>query len=184
MKKHLLLFSIITLFMNSSCSTKQEAPKDETQLVATIKDIMDSEIGPSADYIWGSIGEESGPEGIIKKAPKTDDEWKEERRKAVILVEAANLIVMPGRHVAKAGEKAADPNVELSPEAIEELINKDREAFLALNKQFRDVTIEQLAAIDKRDVDGMLKAGGELDTTCENCHKKYWYPNDPHNNQQ
>jgi hypothetical protein len=31
---------------------------------------------------------------------------EEERRKAVLLVEAANLLLMPGRKVAKAGEKA------------------------------------------------------------------------------
>jgi hypothetical protein len=55
-------------------------------------------------------------------------------RKAVLLVEAANLLLMPGRKVAKAGEKAENPEVELGPEQIEALINKDRPSFVKLAK--------------------------------------------------
>jgi hypothetical protein len=140
---------------------------------------MDSAVDPSADYIWDSVGTIVGVEGTVEKAPKTDDEWKEERRKAVMLVEAANLLMMPGRKVAKTGEKADNPDVELGPEQIQELIDKDRATFLGYATKFQKTAIEQLQFVDARNVEGMLKAGGELDARCEACHRKYWYPNDP-----
>ena len=55
---------------------------------------------------------------------------KQVRNHAIMLLEATNLLQIPGRHVAKSGEKANDPNVELSPEQIEDSINKSRTAFV------------------------------------------------------
>jgi len=140
---------------------------------------MDSMVDPSADYIWNSIGTEVSAAGVIEKSPKTDDEWKEERRRAIQLVEAANLLVMPGRKVAKAGEKSENPGIELGPEEIQAVIDGNRATFARLAKEFQDTAIEQLEAIDKKDLMSLLKVGGDIDTRCENCHKTYWYPNDP-----
>src|SRR5262245_29510245 len=113
----LLVFPAICLL--ASCAAAPATSDYNT--VATIKDIMDSAVDPSADYIWESLGTEVSAEGVKEKRPANDDEWKEERRKAVLLVEAANLLLMPGRKVAKAGEKAENPEVELGPEEIEAL---------------------------------------------------------------
>lgn len=178
MRKFLIIFLVFPVFvLLGSCAAPP--PASDYNLVATIKDIMDSQVDPSADYIWESLGTEVDATGVHDKRPQNDDEWKEERRKAMLLVEAANLLIMPGRKVAKAGEKAENPEVELSPEQIEALINKDRPQFLKLAKEFQETAIEQLKAVDARDVQAMLTAGGDLDTRCENCHKVYWYPNDP-----
>ena len=178
MRKCLILFLAIPaacLFV--SCSATP--PPSDYNLVGTIKDIMDSAVDPAADYIWESIGTEVSAAGVIDKRPQNDEEWKEERRRAVLLVEAANLLMMPGRKVAKAGEKAENPEVELGPEEIEALINKDRAAFVKLAKEFQETAIEQLKAVDERNIEELLRTGGDLDTRCENCHKTYWYPNDP-----
>ena len=178
MRKYLILFlafPIVCFF--ASCTPA--APASDYNLVATVKDIMDSQVDPSADYIWESIGTEVSAAGVIDHRPQNDEEWKEERRKAMLLVEAANLLIMPGRKVAKAGEKAENPEVELGPEEIEALINKDRPQFLKLAKEFQDTAIEQLKAVEEKNVQELLRTGGDLDTRCENCHKTYWYPNDP-----
>jgi hypothetical protein len=178
MRKYLLLFLAVPLVcLLGSCSSAP--PAADYNIVATIKDIMDSEVDPSADYIWESVGTEVSAAGILEKRPQTDEEWKEERRKAIILVEAANLLLMPGRHVAKAGEKAENPEVELGPEEIEAIINKDRANFVKLAKAFQQTAIEQLKAVDERNIQELLRTGGDLDTRCEDCHKTYWYPNDP-----
>jgi hypothetical protein len=179
MRKYLILFLVIPVCGLAGSCAAPAPPATEYNLVATIKDIMDSQVDPSADYIWESIGTEVSAAGIVDKRPQNADEWKEERRKAMLLVEAANLLIMPGRKVAKAGEKAENPEVELGPEEIEALINKDRPAFLKLAKEFQETAIEQLKAVDDKNVPDLLKAGGDLDTRCENCHKTYWYPNDP-----
>src|SRR6188474_1134566 len=106
MRKYFLLLPVVLVMCFAvSCSapkaaeTAAPAAGDATpgpQIVATIKDIMDSMVDPSADYIWESIGTEVSAKGIIEKAPRNPEEWKEERRRAILLVEAANLLVMPG----------------------------------------------------------------------------------------
>ena len=179
MRKFLIIFLVFPVFCILASCAPAAAPPSDYNVVATIKDIMDSAVDPSADYIWESLGTEVSAEGVKEKRPANDDEWKEERRKAVLLVEAANLLLMPGRKVAKAGEKAENPEVELGPEQIEALINKDRPSFVKLAKEFQQTAIEQLKAVDDRNIQEMLRTGGDLDTRCENCHKVYWYPNDP-----
>jgi len=178
MGKFLIIFLVLpAICLLASCAAAP--PPSDYNTVATIKDIMDSAVDKSADYIWESLGTEVSAEGVKEKRPSNEEEWKEERRRAILLVEAANLLLMPGRKVAKAGEKAENPEVELSPEQIEALITKDRPQFVKLAKEFQDTAIEQLKAVDERNIQDMLKAGGDLDTRCENCHKVYWYPNDP-----
>jgi len=179
MRKFLIIFLVFPVFYVLASCAPAAAPPSDYNVVATIKDIMDSAVDPSADYIWESLGTEVSAEGVKEKRPANDDEWKEERRKAVLLVEAANLLLMPGRKVAKAGEKAENPDVELGPEQIESLINKDRPTFVKLAKEFQQTAIEQLKAVDDRNIQELLRTGGDLDTRCENCHKVYWYPNDP-----
>src|SRR4030095_3710198 len=123
MRKYLTFFLAVPIVcLLGSCSNKPAASEANYTLVATIKDIMDSQVDPSADYIWQSIGTEVSAAGILEKRPQNPDEWKEERRRAILLVEAANLLIMPGRRVAKAGEKADNPEVELGPEEIQALI--------------------------------------------------------------
>jgi uncharacterized protein with PIN domain len=139
---------------------------------------MDSAIDPSADFILKSIGTEADKAGIHERRPQSEEEWKEQRRRAVLLVEAANLLLMPGRKVAKPGERSDNPEVELGPEEIEALINKDRAQFVRLAKEFRQTAIEQLKAVENRNIPEILRTGGDLDTRCENCHKVYWHPSD------
>jgi hypothetical protein len=140
---------------------------------------MDSAIDPAADSILEFFGTEGEADGIREKQPQNEEEWKDVRRSAVLLVEGANLLLMPGRKVAKAGEKAENPEVERSPEEIEKLINKDRAQFIKFAKEFQQTAIEQLKAIEDRNMPELLRTGGELDTRCENCHKVYWYSSDP-----
>jgi uncharacterized protein with PIN domain len=166
---------LLLICLSASCA----APASNYNTVATIKDIMDSAIDPAADYMWESIRTEVGEDGIVERRPQNDEEWKEERRKAMILVEAANLLMMPGRTVAKPGDKSEAPEVELSPEEIQKLIDKDRDTFIRLAKEFQQTAIEQLKAVDERNIPELLRTGGDLDTRCENCHRVYWYPNDP-----
>src|SRR5215467_3034793 len=133
MKK--LCFATMTTFLALLCiscaqqqqqSESQQQPQAEYRPTATIKDIMDSMVDPGSDYIWDAVETTVSAKGIEEKAPHTDEEWKQVRNHAIMLLEATNLLQMPGRHVAGPGEKANDPKVELAPEQIEDMINKDR----------------------------------------------------------
>ena len=143
---------------------------------STIKDIMDSVIDPSADAVWDSVEIVATLQGTEQHAPKTDDEWKAVRRHAVTLVEASNLLIMPGRRVARPGEPAGDPKIDLPPEEIQKLVDGDLARWVRLAHGLHDAASTTLKAVDARDVNGLLAAGEGLDAACEACHKTYWYP--------
>src|SRR3954469_3671705 len=94
----------VMLVFGGGCS-KTPAPEPELPKPATIKDIMDSMVDPSGDFLFESLVQIADEKGIREKAPETDEEWKEVRARAVVLLEAPNLLVMPGRKVAQPGEK-------------------------------------------------------------------------------
>ena len=50
--------------------------------------------------MWDSVSTMVSTAGIEEKAPKNDEEWRDVRRGAIRLVEAPNLLMLPGRHVA------------------------------------------------------------------------------------
>ncbi len=72
---------------------------------------MKSVIEPSADFIWGSVSTNVTSKGVEKKVPRTDEEWDEVHKRAIALVEATNLLLIPNRHVAKPNEKADNPDL-------------------------------------------------------------------------
>jgi hypothetical protein len=144
---------------------------------ATFQDLMDSEIDPAADYIWGSVGTIITAAGVEERQPRTDEEWKELRRKAITLVEAANLLLIPGRHVASKEFSSAGPGV-LSSAEIERKLVADPLSFDAFALGLREVALKELLAIDHRDVAAMSAAGEVLDEACEACHVANWYPHE------
>jgi hypothetical protein len=160
------------LFLSIAC-TRASVP--EFQPTATVKDIMDSIVDPNADFVWDSVEVVVTIEGTEEKAPKTDDDWKALRRHAIALLEASNLLLVPGRQIAKPGEKAEDARVDLEPEEIEARIKQDPAAWAVGAHGLHDATLESLKAIEARDVKGLLNAGDALDQSCETCHRKYWY---------
>ena len=167
-----LLLVGMSLFLVAACGAAQP----EYRMTSTIKDIMDSMVDPSADFLWESVATIVSAAGTEERRPKTDEDWAMVRRHAITLIEATDLLQMPGRHVAKPGEKSENPDVELGPEQIEATINQDRKAFSDFAHKLHDAGMTALAAIDAKNAEGLLDAGETIDTACENCHLKYWYP--------
>src|SRR4051794_41698054 len=130
MRTYLLLASASVLIFLTACTAQQPQPQapppaqPDYRTTATVKDIMDALVDPGSDYIWDSVETIVSAKGTEEKAPHTDEDWKQVRNHAIMLLEATNLLQVPGRHVAMPGEKADDPKVELSPEQIEAMINK------------------------------------------------------------
>jgi hypothetical protein len=151
------------------------AAAPEFQPTATVKDIMDSVVDPSADAIWDSVEIVATLQGTEEKAPRTDEDWKNLRRHAISLLEASNLLLVPGRRIAKPGEKAEDERVDLKPEEIEDRVKNDPAAWTNGAHGLHAATLESLKAIDARDAKALLNAGDVLDQSCETCHRQYWY---------
>jgi hypothetical protein len=155
-------------------SKTETAAVPEYRLNATIKDIMDAFVDPAADHIWDSVATTITAKGRVEKYPQTDEEWKALRRSAIEIMEGANLLLIPGRRVARPDEKA-DPRIELPPDQIEALINQDRAAFTKMAHDLYDSVVPVLKAIEAKDKDKLLEVSDDIEGACENCHIKYWY---------
>jgi len=166
----------------TSCSGPATGPKaaavpaTEYRTDLTIQDIMDSLVDPSADFLWATVSTEVGPKGIVDKAPKTDAEWREVRRHAVLLMESANLLKIPGRGVARAGAKSSAPGVEEEPEGTKKLMDADRASWDKAADGLYEAAAVLLKAAEAKNAGNILDAGNKLDEACEGCHLKYWYP--------
>jgi len=176
MKIHWAVLAAL-LCLAGGCS-RSVPPAPQLATAATIKDLMDAMVGPSAEYLFDNIVEIVDEKGIIDKTPQTDDEWKEARRRALVLFEAPNLLVAPGRKVGRPGDKAEYPEVELGPEQIQKLVDDDRDAFVRRAQRLQAAAALALKAIDARDKKELFAKLGDVDKACESCHLHYWYPND------
>ena len=169
---------IATMFCLACGCNRSVSQGPELATAATIKDLMSAMVDPSAEYLFDNIVVIVDEKGIIDKMPKTDDEWKEVRRRALLLFEAPNLLVTPGRKVAEPGDKAENREVELGPEQIQKLIDGDRDAFVHRAQRLQEAAVLALKAIDARDKKELFARLGDVDKACESCHLHYWYPND------
>lgn len=157
------------------CGCKRAAPAVEYAPIGTIREIMKSVVEPSADFIWGSVATNVTSKGVEKKMPRTDEEWDEVHKRAIALVEATNLLLIPNRRVAKPNEKADNPDFERDPKDIDAMLAKDRATFLKHIGALREASLKMLTLVEARDVQGIDANGEVLDKACEDCHTTYWY---------
>jgi hypothetical protein len=147
--------------------------------VAGISDIMAIEVDPSADALWGAVGTVVTRSGTKNNHPTTDKQWDALKDRAVVLIEAANLLLEDGRRVARDGvQKIEDQGTpgNLSAEQSQSLIDANRKTFDSFAIGLRAVGEQMLKAIDARNPQDLMEAGAALDEVCEGCHLKFWYP--------
>ena len=167
-------------FALALCGCAVQSPVRTTPAVAafpvtaTIQDLMEGQIDPAADVLWDSVAFIASTSGTVDRQPRSDGDWAELRRQALILVEATSLLAMPGREV-RSGTAPVGMG-ELTPVEIQARIEAGRDGFLQLAGVLRQAGLEALAAIDARDAGHLMDAGGTIDAACEACHLVYWYP--------
>lgn len=162
---------------SASASSGLHASEPPFRLTASIRELMDSQIDPSADFLWASVASISTKAGLEERQPRTDEEWLEVRRHAITLIEGANLLIMNGRRVSHTFVPAGLG--ELDSNQAQEKIDANRPAFVALAQRLQDTGLLTLAAIDAKDPVRLFDLGGTLDDACETCHMTFWYPNLP-----
>jgi hypothetical protein len=160
------------LVMAGGCSNSSQPAFEPT---ATVREIMNSIVDPSSDVLWDSVEVEATLAGTRKKAPGSDAEWNVLRQNAIALVEASNLLLIPGRRIAAPGDKAEDPRADRNPEEIQLLMTQDPASWTRFAHGLHDAAMESLNAIRAKDVQQLLNAGDVLDRACERCHEVYWY---------
>jgi hypothetical protein len=150
----------------------------EMKPVVSVKELMRDMLDPIADNIFNAVGTVVTDKGSVDTLPKTDEDWDKIRIGAVTLAEGAYLLKVP-RPFAPPGDlnNSTGPNpVELSPDQIMAKVKKDPVEWNARIEALRNVALEVMDIVKKRDASQLWDAGEDLDIACESCHRSYWYP--------
>jgi hypothetical protein len=139
------------------CACSQQKPKPAAQPAAQAKfnydlpmaEMMGHVVDPAAWTYWRGSGTEVTAKGERDLSPTTEEGWTELENGAATLVEAGNLLQLPGR----AREPLAD-------------WNKYAQQLTAKGLEAKD-------AAEKHDKDGVYKKGAEVYEVCTACHEQF-----------
>jgi len=113
--------------------------------VATVDEIMDAIVVPSSEAIFDAVVYSNGE---LVSMPKADADWFTLRLHALGVAEAGNLLMM-------------------APRA------RDGGEWLSMSAAMTDAATVVAKAAAAKDVEALLKAGGDMYATCTACHEKY-----------
>lgn len=146
--------------------------------VVSVKELMRDLLDPLADNIFDAVAVVVDQKRTIEHTPKTDEDWDRIRIGAVAMAEGAYLLKVrrpftpPGEENNSTGPDA----VELSSAAITAKIEKDPVEWDARIEALRNVGLQVLEIVKRKDVNELWDAAENLDQACEACHRSYWYP--------
>jgi hypothetical protein len=120
----------------------------ETAPVGSVKQIMIGITNPAAYVIYEAVGTKTTSKGIEEIAPQTDEDWARVESAGAAVAESGNLMLTGNRAIDK-GDWVKMTN---------DMIEQGKKA---------------MAAAAAKDKDKIVEAGGEMNTTCDNCHAKY-----------
>jgi hypothetical protein len=120
----------------------------ETAPVATIKQIMIGITNPAAFVIYEAVGTKSSAAGVEEIAPQNDEEWAKVGSAGAAVVESGNLMLMGDRAI-------------------------DKGDWVKMTRDMMEQGKAAMKAAEAKDKDKIVEAGGELNTTCDNCHARY-----------
>lgn len=148
--------------------------------VVSVKELMENMIDPLSDNIFDAVWWDNTSKGIEEHKPITDEDWEKVKTGAVGIVEGIELLKVPRRWTPEGDlNDSQGPNPpELSPTQIQAKLDKDPVLWTAKIQALRNVGLEVLEIVKKKDANALWQAGGDLDDACEACHLEYWYPGD------
>lgn len=113
-----------------------------------MKTLMSHVIEAAAEVPWDSAGEVVTAEGVEDLAPTDDEGWLHVEAAGATLVEAGNLLLMPGR----------DPG---------------KDDWKEFSKSLSATGHQVMAAAKARDKEALFQAGADLYSVCVACHQAY-----------
>jgi len=180
----LLIVGVLTAACSSSKSTPapHAAPElwGELKPVVSVKELMRDMLDPASDYVFEPVKTVVTKNVVEETVPKTDKDWEKIRIGAVTLAEGVYLLKIP-RPFAPPGDEnnsTGKDSTELSPAQIKAKLEADPVLWNAKIEALRNVGLQVLEIVKRKDVKELWDAGENLDQACESCHLIYWYPGD------
>jgi hypothetical protein len=174
--------------LTSSCSSPKQssfaAADHQPELwgdlkpVVSVKELMRDFIDPASDYVFDAVSIVTDKKDTVETSPRVDADWDKIRAGGVMLAEGAYLLKIP-RPFAPEGDvnnsTGPDPE-ELSPDQIKAKLLADPVLWNAKIEALRNVGLEVLDIVRRKDSKELWDAADNLDRACESCHVAYWYP--------
>jgi len=146
--------------------------------VVSVKELMRDMLDPIADNIFDAVSIVVDRKGTVETEPRNEADWDKVRIGGVTMAEGAYLLKVP-RPFAPAGDEnnSSGPDaVELSPAQILAKLQKDPVEWNARIEALRNVGLQVLDIVKRKDTKELWDASENLDLACEACHRSYWYP--------
>jgi hypothetical protein len=181
----LLAVGALTSGCSASKPTTPPAPAPqqlwgEMKPIVSVKELMRDFIDPASDYVFDAIGTVDTKAGTVEIQPRTQADWDKLRAGGTMLAEGVYLLKVP-RPFAPPGDEnnstGPDPE-ELSPAQIKAKLDADPVLWNAKIEALRNVGLQVLDIVKRKDVKELWDAAENLDEACESCHIAYWYPGD------
>ncbi|MFN7982476.1 MAG: hypothetical protein U0Q11_11505 [Vicinamibacterales bacterium] len=150
----------------------------EMKPVVSVKELMRDFIDPASDYVFDAVGIVTTKGERIERKPTTEADWDRIRIGATMLAEGAYLLKVP-RKFAPDGDvnNSTGPEPEeLSPTQILAKLQKDPVLWNAKIEALRNVGLEVMEIVKRKDPNELWDASDNLDQACESCHLEFWYP--------
>jgi hypothetical protein len=149
MRPFILLAAVAAL---SACSPAKapaaKAPAPTFDVSLDVNELMVHVVQPAAFNVWGSAGYIINKDGETSLRPTTEAGWLNAENGAAALIEAGNVLMLPGR---------ARDNGDWARYAHE---------LTAAGKAAK-------AAIENKDEAAIFAAGDRIDVVCDQCHETY-----------
>jgi hypothetical protein len=181
----LLIVGALTSGCSSSKPAAAPAPAQQQlwgdlKPIVSVKELMRDFIDPASDYVFDAIGTVDSKNGTVEIQPRTQADWDRLRVGGTMLAEGVSLLKVP-RPFAPPGDEnnSTGPDAEeLSPAQIKAKLEADPVLWNAKIEALRNVGLEVLDIVKRKDVKDLWDAAENLDEACESCHIAYWYPGD------
>ena len=146
------LLSFLLLATLSACSAPEPESATETEanynVELDIAQLMSLVLEPASDLLWDSGGWVLDASGYEELYPTTNDGWALVRAQAAIVVEAGNMLALPGRA-------------------------EDDDAWMIYSEGLSEAGIMAMEAAEAQDKEAFFQAGGQLYSVCTACHQSY-----------
>ena len=136
----------------SACSAPEPEAVSGTEanynVELDVAQLMSLVLEPASDMLWDSGGWILDASGYEELYPTTDDGWAFVRAQAAIVVEAGNMLALPGRA-------------------------EDDDAWMIYSEGLSEAGIMAMEAAEAQDKEAFFQAGGQLYSVCTACHQSY-----------
>ncbi len=145
-----LLLTICFIMLGCSENQTEEPPPVEAayNTALNVQQVMNLVLEPASDILWDSAGWVMDAAGYEDLYPTTDEGWEYVRAQAAVVIEAGNMLALPGRA-------------------------EDADAWMIYSQGLSEAGILAMEAASAQNEEDFFQAGAQLYSVCTACHQAY-----------